>query len=160
MMDEIKLILAKLKIVSEEETEGLYLCDKKHSKILLDYIEDLQERLEKAEECRDELLEVNEKRLHPNHKLRGNWYTQKAVEQYKDGFLVKTYPSATEAGRQNGFAKNHIMDCCNGKQKSAYGYVWRYVDSGPYIPLDELVEILEDEVDRLNNLVLKMKGID
>ena len=48
----------------------------------------------------------------------------------------------------------------NGKQKSAYGYVWRYVDSAPYIPLDELVEILEDEVDRLNNLVLKMKGID
>lgn len=98
--------------------------------------------------------------LHPNHKLRGNWYTQKAVEQYKDGFLVKVYPSATEAGRQTGFAKNHIMDCCNGKQKSSYGYVWRYVDSGPYIPLDELVEILEDEVDRLNNLVLKMKGID
>ena len=100
------------------------------------------------------------KSLHPNHKLRGNWYTQKAVEQYKDGFLVKTYPSATEAGRQTGFAKNHIMDCCNGKQKSAYGYVWRYVDNGPYIPLDELVEILEDEVDRLNNLVLTMKGID
>ena len=38
-MSEIELILTKLKIVSEEKGNGMYLCDKKHSKILLDYIQ-------------------------------------------------------------------------------------------------------------------------
>ena len=47
--DEIKLILKKLKIVSEEQERGLYLCDKEHSKILLDYITNLQERCEYLE---------------------------------------------------------------------------------------------------------------
>ena len=43
MNDEVKLILMKLKIVSEEEERGLYLCDKEHSKLLYDYITNLQE---------------------------------------------------------------------------------------------------------------------
>lgn len=38
-MSEIELILTKLKIVSEEKESGVYLCDKEHSKILLDYIQ-------------------------------------------------------------------------------------------------------------------------
>ena len=38
-MSEIELILTKLKIVSEEKENGMYLCDKEHSKILLDYIQ-------------------------------------------------------------------------------------------------------------------------
>lgn len=37
-MSEIELILTKLKIVSEEKENGMYLCDKENSKILLDYI--------------------------------------------------------------------------------------------------------------------------
>ena len=46
--DEIKLILKKLKIVSEEQERGLYLCDKEHSKILLDYITNLQQKYDRA----------------------------------------------------------------------------------------------------------------
>ena len=42
-MNEIELILAKLKIVSEEKENGYYLCDKEHSKLLLDYINNLKE---------------------------------------------------------------------------------------------------------------------
>lgn len=51
----------------------------------------------------------------------------KQVNQYNmDGTLVATYPSANEAARQNGFHQGSISNCCNGKQKSAYGFVWRY----------------------------------
>lgn len=97
--------------------------------------------------------------LHPNHRMRGNWYTQKGVEQYSlDGYIIKTYPSASEAGRETGFAKGHIIDCCNGKQKSAYGYIWRYVDSGPYIPLEDIIEAQQEEIDRLNNIIIKLRG--
>ena len=99
------------------------------------------------------------KTLQPNHRMRGNWYTKKGVEQYSlDGFLVNTYPSASEAGRETGFAKGHIIDCCNGKQKSAYGYIWRYVDSGPYVPLEDIIEAQQEEIDRLNNIIIKLRG--
>ena len=47
-MSEAELILAKLKIVSETEERGMYLCDKEHSKILLDYITNLQEELDRC----------------------------------------------------------------------------------------------------------------
>lgn len=39
MNKEVELILKKLKIVSESEEPGAYICDKEHSKILLDYIQ-------------------------------------------------------------------------------------------------------------------------
>ena len=47
MMNEIELILAKLKIVVETEENGLYLCNKKDGKLLLDYINNLKETINK-----------------------------------------------------------------------------------------------------------------
>ena len=40
--------------------------------------------------------------------------------------LVKEYPSTKQVERELGFAQGHIVNCCNGKQKTAYGYIWRY----------------------------------
>ena len=48
MNDEVKLILTKLKIVSEEKENGAYICDKEHSKLLLSYIEQLENNRDKA----------------------------------------------------------------------------------------------------------------
>lgn len=51
----------------------------------------------------------------------------KPVKQFKkDGVFLKEYPSMKEAARQTGFYKNGILQCCKGKLKSAYGYIWRY----------------------------------
>lgn len=51
----------------------------------------------------------------------------KPVLQYSlDGVFVAEYFSATEAGRKTGFRQSGISECCNGNQKTAYGYVWRY----------------------------------
>ena len=51
----------------------------------------------------------------------------KVVLQYdKFGNLVKEWASASEVERQTGFAQSNISDCCLGKRKSAYGYVWRF----------------------------------
>lgn len=57
MSDEINLILTKLKLVSEMEESGAYVCDKEHSKILYDYITNLQETLKKKQQRIKELLE-------------------------------------------------------------------------------------------------------
>ena len=49
------------------------------------------------------------------------------VKQFtKDGFFIKEYPSMHEVERQTGFYYSNIGNCCNGKLKSAYGYIWRY----------------------------------
>lgn len=65
-------------------------------------------------------------------KLKGrrrlvNWSRAKAILQYdKSGNLVKEWPSMIEVQRQTGFVQPHISDCCRGKRKSAYGYIWRF----------------------------------
>lgn len=54
-------------------------------------------------------------------------YFSKKVYQYdKQGVLIATYPSTREAYRQTGIYHNNISNCCNGKLKSAGGYVWKY----------------------------------
>lgn len=39
----------------------------------------------------------------------------------------KVYPSTRQIERELGFNITSISKACNGKQKSAYGYTWRYV---------------------------------
>ena len=51
----------------------------------------------------------------------------KPVYQYSiDGELIKEWPSLSEIGRQTGYSCGYISDCCNGKRKTAYGFIWRY----------------------------------
>ena len=52
------------------------------------------------------------------------------VGQYdKDsGELINTYKSSREAERQTGTAQGCISACCNGKQKTSGGYVWKYLN--------------------------------
>ena len=52
----------------------------------------------------------------------------KSVGQYTlDGDLVKIWPSAMEAQRQAGFARGNICKAANGKYKTPYGFIWKYV---------------------------------
>lgn len=44
----------------------------------------------------------------------------------KSGEFVKEWPSAYEAQRQLGIWQSSICQCCNGRLKSAGGFVWRY----------------------------------
>lgn len=53
----------------------------------------------------------------------------KPVEQLtKQGVVVATYPSISEASRQTGAEKTRISMCCNGKAMSTQGYKWRFVN--------------------------------
>lgn len=50
----------------------------------------------------------------------------KPVSQYtKDGEFIATYPSIMEAERQTGICNGNISACCNGRYKSAGGFIWR-----------------------------------
>lgn len=51
----------------------------------------------------------------------------KQVEQYDlQGNLINVWESVNEVQRQLGYHISGISKCCNGKYKSAYGYIWRY----------------------------------
>ena len=50
----------------------------------------------------------------------------KTVLQFTlDDEFVREWSSTHECGR-NGFNQGNIVKCCNGKQKSSYGYIWKY----------------------------------
>lgn len=53
----------------------------------------------------------------------------KKIAQYKDGVLVATYKSASEASRVTGFNRGNICSCARGntKLKTTKGYEWKYI---------------------------------
>ena len=54
-----------------------------------------------------------------------SYHYQREVGQYTlDGVLIKKYPSASDTG----YCRESIRDCCNGRQKTAYGYKWGYLN--------------------------------
>ena len=55
--------------------------------------------------------------------------TSKPVGQYaRDGRLIKVWQSTMEVQRQLGFDQGTISKAALGKLKTAYGYVWKYVE--------------------------------
>ena len=58
-------------------------------------------------------------------------HKQKTVEQLDPNTeeVVNTYCSGTEAARALGGYACYISKCCNGKQKTAYGYKWKFKDT-------------------------------
>ena len=59
-------------------------------------------------------------------KTKTNGKTSKKVLQFsKSGEFIREWESTRECER-NGFDHSFVSDCCRGKYKSAYGYIWRY----------------------------------
>ena len=60
-----------------------------------------------------------------NQRINGK--KSKTVLQFTlEDILIKEYPSTKQVERELGFSQSNICDCCNGKQKTAYGYKWKY----------------------------------
>lgn len=49
------------------------------------------------------------------------------IQMDLEGNIIAEYPSVAEACRQLGL-KRAIEDCCRGKNKTAYGFKWKYKD--------------------------------
>lgn len=55
--------------------------------------------------------------------------TTKSIAQYTLDLpceLIKVWPSASEIYRELGFHRRHVVNCCKGRLKQAYGYQWSY----------------------------------
>lgn len=58
---------------------------------------------------------------------KNNLDQSKPILQFtKDGQFVAEYQSAIEAERQTNTDHSNILKCCNGKRKTANGFIWRY----------------------------------
>jgi group I intron endonuclease len=54
--------------------------------------------------------------------------TKKPVIQYnKDGFVINTFKSIMQAERETKIFNTSISACCNGKRKTAGGYIWKHL---------------------------------
>ena len=81
-------------------------------------------RVENLEWC-DAKYNIN----YGSHNKRVAISKSKPILQFtKDGEFVAKHPSSMEVKRRFGFDNSHITACCLGKQKSAYGFIWRYVE--------------------------------
>lgn len=57
-----------------------------------------------------------------------DYSVSKKVCQYKlDGTFIKDWKSARQASRLTDTRLASIVDCCNGKQKTANKYIWKYI---------------------------------
>ena len=62
-------------------------------------------------------------------KSRMNNNLSKPILQFtKDGELVREWKSTRDIERNLGFNHGNISLYCNGKRKSAYGYIWKFKD--------------------------------
>lgn len=53
----------------------------------------------------------------------------KPIAQYDlNNNFIKNYESISDASRKTGYNISFISDCCNGKYKQAYGYIWKFVN--------------------------------
>ena len=53
--------------------------------------------------------------------------SKKILQFTKSGEFLREWSSLSEASKQLKINCGHICSCCNGKRKSAGGYVWKYV---------------------------------
>lgn len=56
-----------------------------------------------------------------------NMKLSRPVIQFKDGKIIKVWPS-TRSAIINGFQSSNIVACCLGRYKSHKGYQWQYVN--------------------------------
>ena len=92
-----------------------------------------QSKLNMSDEYRRKLSEANKNRKHdsPSEKtkelLQEHCPNKKTVFQYTlTGEKINTWKSMKQIQRELGYCSANIGKCCNGRAKSAYGYVWKF----------------------------------
>lgn len=90
----------------------------------------LDNRLENLRWCSRKMNMANEKTrevLAVCHKGADKSYLWKPVARVKDGVILQTYRSITEATKE-GYDGRNIVQVCRGRKKTHRGYQWVYLD--------------------------------
>ena len=73
---------------------------------------------------------INRRVSSTDYKAIADKKSKKVFQYDKQGNLIKIWASTRECGR-NGFAHNHVSDCCRGKLKTYRGFKWSYEEINP-----------------------------
>ena len=73
-----------------------------------------------------ENLEWCDRRYNVNYGTRNERVSRKILQYSKSGEFIREWQGAREVERVLGIANSHIIDCCKGRYKSAYGFIWKY----------------------------------
>ena len=75
-----------------------------------------------------EWMSIKDNNNYGTHNKRVAESLSKQVKMFdkSTGELLASFPSTMEAKRVTGINNCNISQCCNGKRKSAGGYIWRY----------------------------------
>jgi len=67
------------------------------------------------------------KNLSPTHREKAARNRYKPILQYSlQSEFIREWDSATTVSSLKGWNRANIHDCCRGKQKTSYGYKWKY----------------------------------
>lgn len=117
---------------SEETREKLSIANrgKKRTEETKRKISEARKGRKHTEEAKKKLSEINRgKRLSEDAKRKLSEAKKKPINQYtKDGVLICTYKSLGDVAKQNNWKRSNIGECARGKNKTAYGYIWRYTN--------------------------------
>lgn len=50
------------------------------------------------------------------------------LQMTTDGEIVTRWDNISTVCRENGWNCTSLLECCRGKRKTAYGYIWRYAN--------------------------------
>lgn len=117
--DKIQKIDFEYKLFTAVQNYG-ELKDKENKKILA-----AEEKERKRQEKAEAKTKREEELLNKEPKKVG-----RVVLQYDDDMnLIKRYETISDAIKETGTNGKSIRDCCNGIQKHAGGFIWRFEDS-------------------------------
>ena len=68
-------------------------------------------------------LEWCDAKYNSNYGTRNEKFKKPVLQYDLNGNFIKEWPSATDVGKE---ANDNICKCLKGKQKSAYGFIWKY----------------------------------
>jgi len=57
----------------------------------------------------------------------GLFHDEKPINQIKNGVIIDTFKSLSEASRKTNIQISNISYCCSGARKNAGGYQWEYI---------------------------------
>lgn len=82
-----------------------------------------------SDETKEKMRQVHLGKTHSDEakeKMRKAKHS-KQVDQYSlDGVFIQSFVSLSNIKKQLGYSIGNIGECCNGKRKTAYGFIWRY----------------------------------
>ena len=73
-------------------------------------------------------LEWCDRKYNINYGTRNQRVSKPVIQYTKSGEFVKEWKSGIDVQRNLGYHQQYISECCNGRYKSAYGFIWRFKD--------------------------------